>query len=112
MNIRPWQDDTTLPLPLLGVQHAREFAPTQAHVHPFGGCDCSLGLDECQCMCRPAQPAEACTELGAHAVARATKPPRVIDTLRRQRSITGALFIALGAAICAVCIAGYLRVPS
>jgi hypothetical protein len=81
-------------------------------VHPFGGCDCSLGLAECQCMCRPAQPAEACTELGAHAVTRATKPPRVVDTLRRQRSITAVLFIGLAAIISAVCWAGYLGSPT
>lgn len=41
----------TLPIPLLTAQ-------------PFGGCDCSLGLAECQCMCRPMPRAEACTDIG------------------------------------------------
>lgn len=50
-------------------------------------------------------PAEAATELGA-------EPPRVVDTLRRQRAITAVLFVALGAVVCGVCVAGYLRVPA
>lgn len=76
-------------------------------VLPFGGCDCSLALPECQCCCRPTPRAEACTDIGAH-----TEPPRVVDTLRRRRSITAVLFVALGAAICAVSVVGYLRVPT
>jgi hypothetical protein len=34
MNIRPWHDETTLPIPLLtGADRAREFANTEAAVH-------------------------------------------------------------------------------
>lgn len=97
MNIRPhagpdWPNETTLPIPLLtGADRAREFANTEAAVRPF----------EPQPM-----PAEACTELGAD-----TKPPRVLDTLRRQRAITAVIFVALAAVVCGVCVAGYLRVP-
>jgi len=75
---------------------------------PFGGCDCTLGLPECQCCCRPLPaPAEACTELGAE-----TEPPRVLDTLRRQRAITAVLFIVLGALISAASWVGYFRAPT
>ena len=84
MNLRPWHDETTLPLPLLGAQYQREFAQTDAAVHQV----------------QP-QPAECCTELGA-------EPLRVVDTLRRQRAITAVLFITLGAVICAVSLVGLL----
>lgn len=91
MNLNPihtpgWPDEPTLPIPLL--RHIPEFAPTQAEVH------------EVQPI-----PAEACTELGA-------EPPRVVDTLRRQRAITAVLFITLAAVICGVSLVGYLKVPT
>jgi hypothetical protein len=96
-----WPDEPTLPVPLLTVHHQHQFAQTEAAVHPLGGCDCSLALDECQCMCRPAvEPGEACTAIGA-------EPPRVVDTLRRQRRITLVIAIVLGAVICAVSLIGY-----
>lgn len=47
MSIRPFHDETTLPFPLLGAEHAREFAQTEAAVYV------------------PAEAAQACTELGA-----------------------------------------------
>ncbi len=40
------------------------------------------------------------------------EPPRVVDTLRRQRAIALFLAVLLGAVICGVSLVGYLRVPS
>ena len=74
----------TLPLPLLTVEHQHQFAQTEAAVYV------------------PAEAAQAATELGA-------EPPRVVDTLRRQRRITLFLAVVAGAVICAVSLIGYGR---
>jgi hypothetical protein len=87
MNLRPWHDETTLPLPLLGVQHQHQFAQTEAAVYV------------------PEEAAQACTELGA-------EPPRVVDTLRRRRAINAWLAITLAAVVCAISLVGYFRVPA
>jgi len=61
MNIRPLHDETTLPIPLLTVQHQRAFANTEAAVREH----CSA--------CQGACPTPEACELS---VAQATKPPR------------------------------------
>lgn len=67
MNIRPWHDETTLPLPLLtGAAHAREFAQTDVFVHYEPQPDrCSACRGDCPTR-------EAC----GLPIAQATKPPR------------------------------------
>lgn len=73
MNIRPWPDRDTLPIPLL-VEHPREFAVTEAAVHAFEPKPDSCSACRGNCPTR-----EAC----GLPIARATKPPRAAFWLLR-----------------------------
>lgn len=70
-----------------------------------GTCETADGCSCCGGTCLTPQACEM-------PIACANEPPRVVDTLRRQRAITAVLCVVLGAVICAVSVAGYLRVPT
>jgi hypothetical protein len=74
MNIRPWHDETTLPLPLLGAQHQHQFAQTEAAVYV------------------PSEAAQACTELGAEPDVDLRFP---LEPYFRRHAWLGPLMVAL-----------------